>query len=270
MVRTLDKKLYNVKIIVQFIVRACGMRPHPGGVGTVKHQYYGDINDYWTYGLLRVLQQRMGWSIGICWMLTPPDGRNDGNKISYLNDVARYQPHDPRLFQALSQSVRAGRRHLAEFAQAELLQDAGYFDDPVPLSLEVRTRYWQAAEDRLEGHDLVFFDPDNGLEIASVQRGQKNSDKYLWLDEAQRFYARGQRLLLFQHFPRTQREPYLNKRCKEIRRAFTSSSRSEALTIASFSHAHVTFVLVLDRNEQAKVATAFERVNPFFGHLRWH
>jgi hypothetical protein len=68
----------------------------------------------------------------------------------------------------------------------------------------------------------------------------------------------------------TQREPYLNKRCKEIRRAFTGSSRSEALTIASFSHAHVSFLLVLEQSEHAKVATAFERDDPFFGHLRWH
>jgi hypothetical protein len=241
-----------------------------GGIGTVKHQYYGDINDFWTYGLLRVLQQRLGWSMGVCWMLTPPDGRNDGNKISYLDEASRYQPHDPMLFQALSQSVRAGRRCLSEFAQAELLNEASYFADPLPLAVEARAAYWRTAEDRLDDRDLVFFDPDNGLEISSVQRGQKNSDKYLWLDEAQRFYARGQRLLLFQHFPRTQREPYLNKRCKEIRRAFTGSSRSEALTIASFSHAHVSFLLVLEKSEHAKVATAFERDDPFFGHLRWH
>jgi hypothetical protein len=203
-------------------------------------------------------------------MLTPPDGRNDGNKISYLNDVSRYQPHDPMLFQALSQSVRAGRRHLSEFEQDQLLHEASFFADPVPLAVEARAAYWRTAEERLNDRDLVFFDPDNGLEIASVQRGQRNSDKYLWLDEAQRFYARGQRLLLFQHFPRTQREPYLSKRCKEIRRAFTGSSRSEALTIASFSHAHVTFLLVLEQSEHAKVAPAFERDDPFFGHLRWH
>jgi hypothetical protein len=241
-----------------------------GGIRAVKHQYYGDINDFWTYGLLRVLQQRLGWSMGVCWMLTPPDGRNDGNKISYLDEAWRYEPHDPMVFQALSQSVRMGRRHLSEFVQAELLTEASYFADPVPLDPEVRAAYWQAAEAQLDGRDLVFFDPDNGLEISSVQRGQKNSDKYLWLDEAQRFFERGQRLLLFQHFPRTQREPYLNKRCKEIRKAFTGSSRSEVLTIASFSHAHVSFLLVIKSTERDLLKTVLQPHSAFFGHMRWH
>ena len=35
--------------------------------------------------------------------------------------------------------------------------------------------------------DLVFFDPDNGLET-TLPKGRKNSSKYLYLDEVAAFY----------------------------------------------------------------------------------
>jgi hypothetical protein len=32
----------------------------------------------------------------------------------------------------------------------------------------------------LDGSELIFFDPDNGLEVPSVAIGAKNSPKYLY------------------------------------------------------------------------------------------
>lgn len=236
----------------------------------MKDQYYGDINDYWTYGLLRVLQARMGWSIGICWMRSAPDGRNDGNKISYLSQPERYQAHDPALFQALSQSVQQGRRALSEFEQSGLLPASQYFGAPVPLDRAARAEYWQQAQAQLSDCDLVFFDPDNGLAIASVARGARQSDKYLWLDEAEPFFTQGQRLLLFQHFPRTQREPYLAMRAQQLRAALQANDGSNTVEILSFSHAHVSFLLVIKSTERDLLKTALQPHSAFFGHLRWH
>ena len=42
----------------------------------MKNQYFGDINDYRKYGLLRLIAKKTGLKIGICWMLTPDDGLN--------------------------------------------------------------------------------------------------------------------------------------------------------------------------------------------------
>jgi len=36
----------------------------------MKNQYFGDINDYRKYGLLRCFAEA-GLNIGVCWMLTP-------------------------------------------------------------------------------------------------------------------------------------------------------------------------------------------------------
>jgi hypothetical protein len=50
----------------------------------VKNQYFGDINDYRKYGLLRVLTNGGEIRTAICWMLTADDGRGDGGFIDCL------------------------------------------------------------------------------------------------------------------------------------------------------------------------------------------
>ena len=44
----------------------------------MKNQYFGDINDYRKYGLIRILSNSGIIRTGICWMLTPDDTRTDG------------------------------------------------------------------------------------------------------------------------------------------------------------------------------------------------
>lgn len=44
----------------------------------MKNQYFGDINDYLKYGLLRVIAKKTGLRVAVCWMPTPDDGHTDG------------------------------------------------------------------------------------------------------------------------------------------------------------------------------------------------
>ena len=55
----------------------------------MKHQDVGDINDYRKYALLRALSAGGANRIGVCWMLTPDDGRTDGGKLSCLKQPSR-------------------------------------------------------------------------------------------------------------------------------------------------------------------------------------
>jgi hypothetical protein len=50
----------------------------------MKDQYFGDINDYRKYGLLRAILDSGRFKLFIAWMLTPDDGTTDGKFISYL------------------------------------------------------------------------------------------------------------------------------------------------------------------------------------------
>ena len=85
----------------------------------MKDQYFGDLNDYRKYGLLRMLADAGSFRIGVCWMLTPPDGRRDGSRLRYLEQPERFRTHDPLLFDALHESVKARQvRCVAEIERA--------------------------------------------------------------------------------------------------------------------------------------------------------
>jgi hypothetical protein len=52
----------------------------------MKDQYFGDVNDFRKYGLLRVLVGTDHLRLGVCWMLTRPDSRTDGGLLAYLGE----------------------------------------------------------------------------------------------------------------------------------------------------------------------------------------
>lgn len=77
-------------------------------------------------------------------------------------------------------------------------------DDP-----HQRQAYVSDALQQFSKTDLVFFDPDNGLEVRSRPYGSKRSNKYLFWREAQAFFASGKSLLIYQHFIRENREQFI-------------------------------------------------------------
>ena len=57
------------------------------------------------------------------------------------------------------------------------------------------------------GADLVFFDPDNGVEVKSAPKGSAKAGKYFFWDELEEFWLRGQSLLVYHHLNRTAKAP---------------------------------------------------------------
>jgi len=99
--------------------------------------------------------------------------------------------------------------------------------------------------------DLIFFDPDNGLEVA-LPKGRKNSSKYLYLDEVGAFYASGKSQLIYQHFPRIERAAFL-ARCAERLRAVAPGA-----SLWAFTTAHVVFLLLLHPASPARLHSTAE------------
>jgi hypothetical protein len=60
-------------------------------------------------------------------------------------------------------------------------------------------------------YDLVFLDPDNGIEVKSIPKGAKNSSKYLYYDEIKNLYTKGNSLLIYQHFIREDRRIFIQR-----------------------------------------------------------
>ena len=224
----------------------------------MKNQYFGDVNDYRKYGLLRILAAGGKHKIAVCWMLTANDTRGDGKFTGYLNRPERWCSFDPHLFDFLFNTVgRGNERDVASVARARLIPSASYFS-PL-LTDENRDEYFGGLEAKLRQPHIIFFDPDNGLEVRSVPRRRRGSHKYLYWDEAIRFFAKGHSLLVYQHYPRIERKRFVILRVAEI------FERLGATTIYSFKTAHVIFFLIPQRHQVQSFRSIAQKVGSVWG-----
>lgn len=203
----------------------------------MKHQYFGDINDYRKYGLLRGLAQAGQLRLGICWMLTPDDGRTDGEFRRYLEQPTRWRHHDEELYDGLRKLLSPDCARSVDNAETwDLLPRARYHRSVVPVGVSARRAYFDAALDAMSGTDLVFFDPDNGIEVPSVGRGAVAAAKYVRWDEIGEVYRRGHSVLIYQHYPRKPHELFESELCLRLK------DETGAHRIDVFSTARVAFV----------------------------
>ena len=175
----------------------------------MKNQYFGDINDYRKYGLLRMLSKR--FTIGVGWMLTPNDAGTDGKFVDYLDKAFLWRQYSPALFDILQSHVLGGRRDVKIAEEEDLIREALYFTRPLTDNLVERQVYMDDMMAHFEHCDLIFLDPDNGLEVASVPKGRKDSCKYVYWDEIKTIYDMGKSILVYQHFQRVDRGEFIAK-----------------------------------------------------------
>src|SRR5215207_4939479 len=96
----------------------------------MKNQYFGDINDYRKYGLLRVLSDAGTVSTGVSWMLTPSDRLAHGQFVSYLNQPHKWRRFDPELFDFLRRCVKGDGHRVVTRVLALRGADVGVRVDP--------------------------------------------------------------------------------------------------------------------------------------------
>jgi hypothetical protein len=187
---------------------------------SVKDQYTGDVNDYLKYALLRAFAAVHPGTLHVCWMLSASDGRSDGRRLGYLEDEHGFANLDPDVFRALGAMVRGGRRSVAAVQKTGLLGRARFHAALLDDDHEARERYFGKLWRALDARDLVFFDPDNGLEVASVACGKRNSCKYLYWQELEQALAGERTVCVYQHFPRVQRGDYIQGRLSSLQQRF--------------------------------------------------
>lgn len=171
----------------------------------MQDQYFGDINDYRKYGLLRCLCEA-GLHVGVCWMKTPSDASGQGGRVNYLDTPHKYRSLDPELFDFLKNRVQIGNRRAIrelEAASETLLPGATFFSETLPAVAVAREAYFNRAAATLRTADVIFFDPDIGL--APPSAGQ-NSEKHLYWHEVDRVASGRASVVIFWNRP--QAEPW--------------------------------------------------------------
>jgi hypothetical protein len=205
----------------------------------MKNQYFGDINDYKKYSLLRLLSGQGQIKTAVCWVLTQDDDRTDGRRISYLEQPQKWQRYDPIIYEHLRENVlRKGIRNVATIERANVLHNCRFYNVLIRDDINLRGQYFEKFLKFAEDADLVFFDPDNGLEVKSVPRGRRGSSKYIYWDEIRASYEAGHSLMIYQHFPRSPRGPFL----RELVRKFKEFVRASQLF--SYCTFHVAFLVI--------------------------
>jgi len=191
----------------------------------MQNRYIADLGDFGKYGLLRNLcgkaESEKGLSLGVLWYLVPDESHNeDGKYISYLNrsreNDLRFRECDEDLYDKLRAIIKSGERNIRQIKNSRVLPEwTIYFEEPLcydelpilnPETRKKRLRlrnYWvEAGLNKTINCDLIFVDPDNGLQVKSVERHHNKATKYAYYEELLPIIQRGQSLIVYHHLCR--------------------------------------------------------------------
>lgn len=201
----------------------------------MKNQYAGDVGDYTKLGVLRAIE-KAGFSIGLNWYLTPDEPEHsktftDGKHISFLDKEC--DTPDKDLHSALKSIAKSEKRSVAKIERAKLFKNALFWNKI--LEAETRDEWHLEALKELGNQDVIFLDPDNGLEVKSAKPYSKNGNKYTTYKETADYYAKGATVIIYNHRDRKPEEDYLKRfyRFKDMEE--TQNSRMFYLRASRYS-----------------------------------
>ena len=79
------------------------------------------------------------------------------------------------------------------------------------LEAQNRDKWHSEALKKLHNQDIIFLDPDNGLEVKSTKPYSKNGNKYTTYEEAADYYAQDSTVIIYNHRDRKPENEYLKR-----------------------------------------------------------
>ncbi|MCQ6963486.1 hypothetical protein [Methanolobus chelungpuianus] len=192
----------------------------------MQDNYVGDIGDFGKYGMLNEIYNQSNGSItlGINWYKnTKEEDNNDGKHIDYLEatfkDRASYIQCFPELYAKLKHIIQNDRRCLEEIEKNQILpENTIFYSKPIPyLAPYYETReieridWFQNLLTHLMNADIIFVDPDNGIECASIKKTKIKAIKYVFKDEIKEYYLNGKSVVIYNHKNRKSNQEYNKK-----------------------------------------------------------
>lgn len=216
----------------------------------MQDRYAGDAGDFGKYGLLRWLCGHDAdgpvLPLGVLWYRFEDAIPGDGKYVSYLEPprARNFRVCDADLFGRMRSIVSTERSIAGVEASGALPSGTAFFSDKLVFardesrpSRQRKRREWLTAGLRaVEKADLVFADPDNGLEVRSVRRLSAKGPKYVYYDDLREVWARGQSLVVYQHMARNRpAEQQISARRDELLRHLDGADRVIALRWRRFT-----------------------------------
>jgi hypothetical protein len=227
----------------------------------MKNQYVGDINDFKKYGLIEAISRVFGSKVLFVWMLTSShDG--DWNKTAYLDQPAKYQALSPGIFDVLKKIVENREREIDDnidnilaLEKNPLFKDYTFINDFLKDNADEREKYFKNVYDKAKNCDLIFLDPDNGIEVQSHEYGKKQSSKYVYWREIETLTGMKKDILIYQHFPRETREEFVRKTVHEF------EVKCSGFRAIPFVTPNVLFVLITNKSGEVLIKLKKELEN---------
>jgi hypothetical protein len=133
----------------------------------MKDTSVGNIDDFGKLALLQHLME--GRRLAVCWYM---NGRHDGTahherSFSYLHRPGEFRHLAPRVFDALKELVDetpAELRRVEALEASGLLEATVFYGREVPKRASSRRPWAKELVESVGEADLVFLDPDNGIQ----------------------------------------------------------------------------------------------------------
>ncbi len=217
----------------------------------MQNRYAGDVGDFGKFALLRNVFVTDGNKIGVIWYKFPDESHNsDGLHVGYLENPA-YKACDEVLIKKLAEVVDADRS-VSKLESVRLLpENTVYFSRELNFHLKHpgQTRHARSlrknkrigwigdAAKAVSACNIVFLDPDNGLEIPSVpNQYQTKSGKYAYYSEVELLFRNKDACVIYHHLNRNlTHSEQIKLRAGELKDRIASDGAVFALRFQPFS-----------------------------------
>jgi hypothetical protein len=130
-------------------------------------QQIGGVGDFGKFALLRHLMKDR--RLAVCWYLTGEsvETKDRDRHFDYLKRPDDFRHFAPEVFDQLVEfngGSRALIDPLTELHMSRILGDAVFLRQEVPRRASLRRQWLDALVDSVRGTNLVFLDPDSGIQ----------------------------------------------------------------------------------------------------------
>jgi len=159
-----------------------------------------------------------GRRLAVCWYLAGTDdsAKRDEKHFDYLRRPNDFRHLAPEVFDQLAEYVGGHRActvadPLTALQKSRVLESAVFFREEVPKKVSLRPLWVNGLVNSVMGADLVFLDPDNGIQ------GQRLTNRHVGLAEIAALRSEGRVLMVGHHQSGRKAEvKYLADRMKSL------------------------------------------------------
>lgn len=228
----------------------------------MQDRYAGDVGDFGKYGLLNEIYKKSNGIIrlGINWFYVTKEEKQkeDRKTFNYLSDEAKdskkYRACFPDLYDELK-GIVDGRRSIKEIEKGLTLpKETIFYSKPLPYSSknpskreEDRKNWFKESLSQLKSADIIFLDPDNGIQTDKVRKTQIKAIKYVFKDEIEEYYKLGKSLIIYNHRDRKPKSEYDRK----ITNSLYQTDSYNGVKVLKFKRVSVRhFIFLIQKDHQ--------------------